>query len=82
MKKYTKKFLGSKAGPAKPTGAIQNAVDAQAKLEIPQDLWMEMTDVFEDSKLMKSLLDKPGAVETLFMAGFVCGWVEKNPKIK
>lgn len=48
------------------------------------DLWIEMSDAVRHSQLLKSLktfiYTKPAATETVFMAGFYCGYLQGSEK--
>ena len=74
MKKWTKKFL--KQIPLKEItvgNILLNAIKAEKKLGIPQDLWLELSD--------PHVLVKESDKQSAFMAGVAIGWAEKNNKI-
>jgi len=81
MKKYTEKFLNSKATkPSHYDNVYFNAQKAHTKLQIPEALWIELNWGLSSRPLIKSI--PPKEKNTMFMAGFVAGWAERNKKIK
>ena len=79
MKQKTKQFFEKEV---KNTGITEknikyNAKKAFEKHGIPKDLWLELSEEFLRSKLFRRIKDTKS---TIFMAGFVVGWIEKSKK--
>ena len=78
MKLFTKKFLKRIPKEDASFGNIShNAKEAEKRIGIPQKLYKELSMEFPQSNLKKGC-----GINTIFMAGVVVGFVEKNNKIK
>lgn len=81
MKKFTKEFLKEvQKSVLGKDYTNSNAKRAEKKLGIPEELYLEISKEFPKSNLCQYL--KNGNRETVFMAGFIAGFVEGNKKIK
>lgn len=81
MKNWTKKFLKSKSvGDITLKNISTNAKKAKKNLNVPEELYLELSDKFPESNLRHSL--ESANLPSTFMAGFVVGWAEKNRKTK
>ncbi|MDD4893127.1 MAG: hypothetical protein PHH73_03925 [Candidatus Rickettsiella isopodorum] len=89
MKNWTRKFLtGDTYEPDRDgKGKYHNAEKAaESELKIPEKLWLDISDEIPFSNLFSCIKKFEDTTHikynTLFMAGFACGWAEKSRKIK
>jgi len=83
MKEYVSRFL-NKERTLEVVEPEFNAERALKECHIPIELWLEMSDAIPGSALMRSIIpirEQP-RLNTAFMAGFVCGWVQKSWRMK
>lgn len=91
MKKYSKKFLANspKGDPYKDY-TEDNAKKAEKRLGIKKKMWCEFSHFFQTNlgqsdsiagrKVSHTSIKH--LINSSFLAGFICGWAEKNKKIK
>ena len=83
MKEFSKKFLNKKIGEATSKSINDNAIKANKNLGIPTKIWIQYSNLIDRSELFESIKQSNFCMEnTLFMAGFACGWAENNKKVK
>ena len=83
MKKYTKKFLNKVVkGKTSWDKTVKNSEGAKRELGIPKKLYIELSENIAEKNLFRSIIELEDFESTLFIAGFVIGWAEKNKNIK